>query len=858
MDFATLNYSSFSSNMGVGAKTPQYDLPQYQPPQYQPSQSVPPGPALDTDSLPDTLSWRNEVPTEGSQTSLPPIPSPCLFPHSQSASTTASSQLRYLRPFGGKGMNTLSSVPPAQSAVKDSLAKTGTGSDTAHVIVEECHNCDDATPVPAGAATPTNGPPQSQGLPRPPPAPSVLSADQSGGPLPELIVTVQDHEQRLDSLESGSIYNTALEEFADRHDVADLRVTELETRMDDFERRLNNDNASIASSYSCAIRKNDASFSEVSAADLAAFTRILEALQARVDSLEASSLPSYASPWEIEVVFLPFPLQGIWVDAQKFESRSLTKGRDGSSMLPYTASRATPEPQSLLSHDEWAGQASGWMLPRALMPGRMMEQRLRSRGLCKTVQIRGGDARSVHQAIGNAFQSFLRMMPHPVARYSDAADPRLDRFLGLHQPWVPLRKVRKDDALRFLAPAELLTPVLWNTTFLNDSVVMKTGDQHRLYITQPEAYLQHGQDISFHGLNTCWTWQKIREMDRVYPDSQSSDGSSGVLEADAFEECWQFNQKLDDTAFSRLSSVDPQHSHEKGVSISRTTVASSEQYFTAASNPDTSMASPVMARGETPSTQSGRKGSLPPHVWIESVQPFYPPKLASPTSSGRRMSSSPLPPNYQRHSSSRATGRPTPRGPGVSNTPAISKITKDQYRSSRSPSLRPYNTPRHSNISFTRSPSLTPSAHMQVYAAMMYMTPHSNAPPGGSPEQIRKSRSVQSNEDNDEAMQAMDDRSSSPDSFSGISDEEMTDNDSVDGSVYKDKPDTLDDLAEAAQDSPKPRGPEDIPRPGVEDDLEMTRALEDDDDYGNNVAHDFVIHEDSDREEEGPEAHNLF
>ncbi|KAK7744534.1 hypothetical protein SLS53_003419 [Cytospora paraplurivora] len=379
--------------------------------------------------------------------------------------------------------------------------------------------------------------------------------------------------------------------------------------------------------------------------------------------------------------------------------------------------------------------------------------------------------------------------------YPDAADPRLDRFLGLHQPWVPLRKVKKDDALRFLAPAELLTPVLWNTTFLNDTVVMKAGNQHRLYITQPEAYLQHRQDINFHGLNSCWTWQRIREMDRVYPDSQSSDGSSGVLEADAFEECWQFNQKLDDTANSRLSSVDPHHSHEKDVSISRTTVASSEQYFTAASNPDTSMASPVMARGETPSTHSGRKGSLPPHQ--------------------------------------RATG--------------------------------------------------------------------------GSPEQIRKSRSVQSNEDDDEAMRAIDDHSSSSDSFSGISDEEMTDNDSVDGSVYKDKPDILDDLAEAAQHFPKPRGPEDIPRPGVEDDLfdgnlvdnqekpedsddddgddtsstasapsvypshpppsqladigdgrEMTRALEDDDDYDDNVAHDFVIREDSDKEAERPEAQNLF
>ncbi|ROV94556.1 hypothetical protein VMCG_08162 [Cytospora schulzeri] len=897
MDFAALNFNSFQSNLGLGANTPQYHSAEYHPPQ-----SIPPGPAPDTDSLPDTLSWRNFNSSQGGQTPLPPIPSPCLMPHSQSASTTASSQMRYLRPFGGKGMNTLSRVPRAQDPNKDDLQNTNTGVDTVLGIMKECHTRNDTIAVPSGAATPTPGSARGLGTPRPA---SVLSAGQSNADLQGLADTVQDHEQRLESLENGSIYNTALEEFSEKHDMADLRVTELEHRMDDVERRLTDDNTSVASSHPVTQRDNDATASEVSAssnvtaraADSVALARLLEPLEARVTQLESSSLPSYTSPWELEVVFLPFPLKGIWIGAQDFKARSPFGGQDE---LPNTNSRATPMPQALAAYDEWVSHDSGWLLPKACVPGKTIDQRLRSRGFSKTVQVRGGGYRSVQLAIGNAFESILSMMPHPDSPRSPyATDSRVDKYLGLQQSWVPLRKVHKDPRLRFLSPPELLTPAIWNATFLMDSVVMKATGMHRLYITQPEAYLQDNHVIRSHGLNSGWAWQKLRELDRVYSDSQASNDSTP--EADALEEYWAFDARLDDPPSSRQSSVGLRHSHDRDLSISRMTDRSSEQYWTAPSIPNASMASPSLVRGQSPFTHSERRGSRPPFVQTGSVPRINSPDITSPAHSGRHVSSSsPLlflaGPSYQRHPSPLATGRPSPRVSTIANNPAISMITKSRRRSTRSPSFR-LNTPRYSNRSYSRSPSVT----VQALYNFTYNTPHSNAPPLHSPRQISNSHNVHFDEE-DEDMDFDDDRGSLTDHLSEESDDDAAEDDDADMSEYEDKADVLDNL---------PQGPEDIPRQGIEDNIldhhgdmgsqefdsdsddedaddnsdaastpseypskleehkqlkgqwsgvgdlrEGTSALEDD--YGP-ALNDFLIHEDSDGEEEQePEAQTLY
>ncbi len=176
--------------------------------------------------------------------------------------------------------------------------------------------------------------------------------------------------------------------------------------------------------------------------------------------------------------------------------------------MPNTVSRATPDPHTP-RFGEWVGQnrESHWLLPRAFPAGRIIDQRLRSRGFVKTITVRGSDARSIQLAINNAFGDILRVSAVSSARSSYAiANSPLADFLGLRQAWVPLRKLHKDSRLRFLAPAEMATPTLWDYAFLVSSVVMKATGVHRLYVTQPEAYLQD-HPVGHQANETGWTWQ---------------------------------------------------------------------------------------------------------------------------------------------------------------------------------------------------------------------------------------------------------------------------------------------------------------------------------------------------------------
>ncbi|KAJ4421457.1 hypothetical protein N0V82_003721 [Gnomoniopsis sp. IMI 355080] len=809
MEFTAMNYGSFTPRPGRSPGIPQVNHS---------------GTHTDGDSMPDTMSWRNVISTQGGQTSLPPIPSQCLLPHSQSASTTASSQ-RYLRPFGGQGLNTLSGVPKPKDR---NVARHET-----ILSPNARQTADDTNTIGSGAATPTPGPSGAMG---PPPPPSVASVSRDNEALQNLTETVNDHDTRIDRLETGSIYATAHEECSDKHDLTDLRVTELESRVDEVEKQLNDDTNSRRNIE----RDDDATLSVVSgfsapalAADRAALTNQLEALQTRVDQLEASSIPSYSSPWELEVVFLPFPLKGIWQSAQEFKTARLSGGRDEWTQLPNTNSRATPDPHTLAAYDEWVGPDSDWLLPRACVPGRMIDQRLRSRGLIKTVTVRGGDARSVQIAVGNAFESILRLMPSLTSPRSPyAPDARVDRFFGLQQPWVPLRKVHKDARLRFLSPAELLTPVLWNSTFLMDSVVMKATGVHRLYITQPAAYLQDSHLFKHQqGAEPSWTWQRLRELTRVYPGSQASTVDSEVPEADALETYWFYNARLDEPSGHRQPSLSP--ARERAVTISRTSDGSTEQFFTGPSNPVVSMRSPVFMRAPSPLVPRERLGSLQPSFRAGSVPPLSSPILPSPRGSRRIPSFAMIPsiagPSYQRHSSPLVTSRPSPRVSLVAH-PTPASITKHRRRSTRSPSVRGmHNTPRWSNRSYSRSPSVAPFfQHMYVeepvtgerrMTPFAYATPHSNAPPEYPPIRAQSrsnSRSMQVLEDEDEDMGFDDDRGSSTD-----------DDDDID--FYEDQIDMLDDIGSESDHNPsdhpqplqpsssQPQGPEDEPLPGIED-----------------------------------------
>jgi hypothetical protein len=577
--------------------------------------------------------------------------------------------------------------------------------------------------------------------PKPPQSQDYSAPGTEGGTYQKLAERVGSHEQRLDRIESGSFSVAGHEECHDKHDHIDLRVTELECRVEEVEKILN-DNGSIASSRRTI--RNDGAPDDATASVVSVSTNAtvlptnrgevynqLQALQTQVNQLQAAALPSYAKPWELEVVFLPFPLKGVWMSAREFptQRRSMGFNADEWTQMPNTVSRATPDPQSP-KFQEWPGQGpeSTWLLPRAFASGRIIDQRLKSRGLIKTVLVKGADARSVQLAIHDAFGDVLRIASNSDAR-SGYPDYPSGEFLGLRQSWVPLRKLHKDSRLRFLTPPEMATPALWNFTFLVSSVVMKATGVHRLYITQPEAYLQD-HPLGYHTFESGWNWQKLRQLSRVYPDSQSS--TSDVPEADAMESYWTWNDRLDEPPSVNTSAGSLRLSHQQRLSR-RSSTEPSQQFYTGVQSPNLSN-TPVFIRAQSPLIQRERKGSWPPHLRTGSVTPVVP-ALLSPAQSRRRVSSHALSATpYERRSSPfvpRASPRPSPR---LNSHPHVTAAAVPKRRfPTRSPSLVPRNTPR-----WSRSPSLAPGGPYGYHdepnrerrtTPFYYATPHSEAHP---------------------------------------------------------------------------------------------------------------------------------
>ncbi|KAL2196063.1 hypothetical protein P885DRAFT_38510 [Corynascus similis CBS 632.67] len=701
--------------------------------------------------MPDTVTnWEDLTRTQpGHASGLPPLPAQCLMSPPPPPSTAASSQARYLRPFAGKGLQTLSGVPAPRPESRQ---------------LEHAGPAQDSGQAPEAALTPKAVPSQDR------------SISGQEGAYQKLSDRVDSHEQRLDRLETTSFSVAGHEDCHDRHENIDLRVTELESRVDEVEKILN-DNGSVVSSRRLAKQDgagaDDATASVVSVStnatvlpsNRAEVYSQLQQLQAQVNQLQAAALPSYVKPWELEVVFLPFPLKGIWLESKEFtnQRRSVGSNFEGWTQMPNTISRATPDPQSP-KFQEWPGQGpeSNWLLPRAFAAGRIIDQRLKSRGLIKTVLVRGPDARSVQLAIHDAFEDVLRISSGSDARSALAPEYPLAEFLGLRQSWVPLRKLHKDSRLRFLSPAEMATPTLWDFTFLVSSVVMKAAGVQRLYITQPEAYLQD-HPLGYHALETGWTWQKLRQLSRVYPDSQSS---ADVPEADALEECWNWNDRLDEptNVAASASAVSLRQSIHQRAASRRSSTEPSGQFYTGVQSPILStghshnLGGPSRSRAPSPLIQRERKGSWPPNIRAGSLPPGAHPALLSPAQSRRRVSSHAAPTPYERRSSPfvpRASPRlqsPRPghnhNGHNVHASSAVGSGAAPKRRfASRSPSLAPRNTPRWSRASMSRSPSLAPGGlyghhghhgnhredenrrERRMTTPFYYATPHSEAVP---------------------------------------------------------------------------------------------------------------------------------
>ncbi|KAI1148021.1 hypothetical protein F4825DRAFT_117010 [Nemania diffusa] len=662
-------------------------------------------------SMPDTLAWASLVQSGSTRAgSLPPIPSQCLMP-SQPSSTTSSARIAYLKPFAGKGLQTLSGV---RSKILQPLQEQPN-----HAEPEDEDAAENDTDQSVDDGQTVANTPQSirhRGITDAPDQSPTPRGNREAFHL--LSNTVQGHEQRIENLESISFSAAAHDACHEKHDQADLRVTELESRVEEFEKILN-DSASNPSGHGWSRRDkiDDATASVVSVStstgsylmDRAELQTELQSLKTQLSQLQGrSSFPSSAQPWEVEVVFLPFPLKNVWSESRDFGSQRLSHGGSADADL-WTQLPNNPEPESP-GYSDYAGPEvdSDWLLGRACAPDNMIGQRLRSRGLVQNVTVRGPDARSVQQAMseafGTLFRTFSRMQGN--VHHGSTIHPLVTKFLGLQSPWVPLRKLHKDSRLRFLTPPEMVTPVSWDVQFLVSSVVMKSHGVHRLFITHPEAYLQDQ-----HAYENGWTWQRLRELSRVYADSQNS---QEILEGDAKEDCWVRNTLLDEsplteTHTSRMQAVQAS-AQEQWRAMSRS--SSSRDVFTDARATTPSFATRRSgSRSQTPAVAQERKASKPPRIRTASVQPTLQ-ALVSPAMAKRRVIPYVLP--NERYVS-----------PQPGRAAQIAALAK--RRTTRSPSLRPRMnrfTPRWS----TASPSPVPEVPGPRNTTPCYATPYSNAP----------------------------------------------------------------------------------------------------------------------------------
>ncbi|KAI0170772.1 hypothetical protein BJ166DRAFT_203920 [Pestalotiopsis sp. NC0098] len=697
-------------------------------------------------SIPDTQSWTNLLQSQPDYQGnvAPSIASQCLQPASQPSSTTSSARMAYLKPFGGKGLSNFSTP---RSKLREALQVTPDPDDRRTRQNSVNRN---AGPSVDDMQTVTNTPRSTRSARRadmPSQIPQPSRAESHRHDFQELTNTVQTHEERIDRLENVSFQNDH-EDCLNQHEQTDLRVTELTSRVEELEKTLNDGGSVVSSHYHMSRRRADHSSASVASfttngsvrTDRAELQNELANLKAQLSHIQASSFPTASKPWEVEVVFLPFHLKGIW-----YESRDLPSQRpsgativdpDEWTQMPNSASTIETQLPDL---NEWAGPElqSEWLLPRACAPGNVVDLRLRSRGLIKNIVVRSPDARSVHQAVSAAFGTLFRTLSRLQANvhHGSTTHHRVSRFFGLQHSWVPLRKIHKDSRLRFLSPPEMITPTSWDVSFLSSSVVMKATGVHRLYITQPEAYLQD-QDAYDNG----WNWQRLRELSRVYPDSQSS---QEVPEADAMETYWAWNDKLDEHTSSQ-DSMQSLSLRQAAQPRFKSRTPSQHLLQMSRSGVSPSLAS-SRSRAASPAILRERQSSIPRPIRARttSVPPTALPPLASPSLSTRRMATATFG-NIQQHHYER---RPSPQILRASTGSALALTRASRRRSTRSPSVplsaRFRNTPRWSAAS--PSPLLTTmnigepfaiiSSEGEMHAAcrqttpFYYATPHSNAPP---------------------------------------------------------------------------------------------------------------------------------
>lgn len=429
--------------------------------------------------------------------------------------------------------------------------------------------------------------------------------------IPNVANTIKELNDRISLLEgTNSFHHAHTDDAQERYEHLDSRLLHLETRMDDHDtlhQMIDTDNSSLSfnrrriANVAGSFQSNRSLESTTSSAlILAAIDRKetetqISGIKDRLDVLEAFAMPpTLANPWEVEIVLLPWgrDLKGIWFASDEpmhtfshsttQESEEWTQARGslhGQSHVPIglreTDSSPATRHSSRSSHpfsdteSGWSSQAiSDWasgltdelLSAKACKSTNLVYKRLQSRGLIKDVVFKSGSARDIQLTLSHAFQDMLEHL-----KYTEQDDePIIRAHPGLRASFIPLRKVRHDSKLHFLAPAEMSSAALWSAQFLASDVLMHvSGGKKRLYVTQREAYIQ-SQDQ----MGSSWTWQELRQLPRYQPVSnvETEDNGEqrqpGVGEADAKEPCWAFYEMYDAPPLSVNSSFGSHHSVE--------------------------------------------------------------------------------------------------------------------------------------------------------------------------------------------------------------------------------------------------------------------------------------------------------
>ena len=398
------------------------------------------------------------------------------------------------------------------------------------------------TPNPAGPSNPGDEP--------------AATSNQIAASAQEVQSIIRAYGQRIEALESLSFSHVAVEEIQDRFDLFDGRLLDIEQwRADSDQVQTSPELPTVTSSHrrrllptEASLSASDASFDSSAAAHaeaavlatLAANAEThprIDALEQRVVDLENVALPSYARPWQVQVVLLPWSseLRGIWfssVEATQHSLKSATQMSEewtGAQSVPKLSFKSSSSGAwTTESIQAWASSAQEWLSPKACGPNGMVFQRLASRGLVRDITLTASDARNILDTINIAFRELVK-------EEHEAETDEMRRYQGLRESLIPLRKVRKSSRLRFMSPAEMVTSASWTAAFLDSSVFMKVNDgQRRLYVTTPEAYIQPS--------GPTWSWPKIRELPLVDAsgEEQAAQATNAFIEA-----CWTHNDQLD-------------------------------------------------------------------------------------------------------------------------------------------------------------------------------------------------------------------------------------------------------------------------------------------------------------------------